>query len=99
MYYLYIIRSLSSNIYYIGISSDYMARLKLHNNSVFDKFTSKHRPWEFAAVFQVNGDKKDALKIEKFIKKQKSRTFIEKIISTTEPLSGILAQLVRISDC
>lgn len=37
----------------------------------------------------------EKMKIEKFIKKQKSRTFIGKIVTVNES-SGVLAQLIRV---
>ena len=58
-------------------------------------FTSKHRPWILKAVFECGPDKSIAMKTEQFIKKQKSRVLIEKIISGIE-LTGSLAHLVRV---
>jgi putative endonuclease len=47
------------------------------------------------AVFYCGTEEPEAMKIEKFIKKQKSRRLIEKLIAGAE-LSGVLAQLVRV---
>ncbi len=95
MFYIYFIYSASSDIYYVGHSDNYSCRLEQHNNSDRDTFSKKHRPWELKAAFEVGNDRGTAIKIERFIKKQKSRKLIERIIKG-EKLTGILAQLVRV---
>ena len=97
MYYIYILFSHSSNLFYVGYTSDYKIRLHQHNYSTNDTFTSKHRPWQLKAVFEAGENKSQAMKIEKFIKKQKSRKLIKKMVSG-ETLDGVLAQLVRVPD-
>jgi putative endonuclease len=94
-FYIYILYSISSNIYYVGYSNDFRKRLEQHNHSENLTFTSKHRPWELKAVYSCGKVESEAMKIEKFIKKQKSRTLIEKLITGGE-FFGILAQLVRV---
>ena len=95
MYYLYILYSVSSNIYYVGYTNNYQKRLFEHNNSEHPTFTSKHRPWNLSAIYFCGNRAAVAIKIERFIKKQKSRTLIEKLINGQE-LTGVLAQLVRV---
>ena len=97
MFYIYVLYSLSSDLYYVGYTADYLRRLHQHNHSDRDTFTSKHRPWKLCAVFEVGNDEAQAMRIEKFIKKQKSRKLIEKMVAG-EPLNGVLAQLVRVPD-
>jgi putative endonuclease len=46
-------------------------------------------------VFYVSEERGEAMRLEKFIKKQKSRKLIEQIINE-EKLEGELAQLVRV---
>ncbi len=82
----------------MGYTQDYVARLEQHNTS--DRtatFTSKHRPWTLQAVFSCGADEALAMRIERFIKKQKSRKLIERLVQChtcgTE-CSGELAQLV-----
>ncbi len=79
MFYIYFIYSASSDIYYVGHSDNYSCRLEQHNNSDRDTFSKKHRPWELKAAFEVGNDRGTAIKIERFIKKQKSRKLIEPI--------------------
>ena len=72
-YYLYILYSKSADKYYIGHTSDYQRRFEEHNHQDhFDTYTSKHRPWELKAVFQIPGDRANAMKIERFIKSKKT---------------------------
>ncbi|MGE4539728.1 MAG: GIY-YIG nuclease family protein [Bacteroidales bacterium] len=71
MYYLYIIYSESSDKYYVGISSDPERRLEEHNTSDRKSYTRKHRPWSIVALFECAECLSEAMKIERFIKKQK----------------------------
>jgi putative endonuclease len=97
MYYIYILYSGSSALYYVGYTNNYPRRLKEHNEQEnFNTFTSKHRPWELKAVFECGYLEKEAVKIERFIKKQKSRTLLEKLSNPEFILTGALAQLVRV---
>ena len=95
MYYLYILYSGTSNIYYVGPSHDPWERFEHHSSNEKDTFTSKHRPWEMKAVFEA-GTRSNALRIEKFIKKQKSRKLIEMLVQPDFVPSSSLAQLVRV---
>lgn len=95
MFYLYILYRESSDKFYIGITEDYVKRFNEHNSSPRISYTAKHRPWKVVAVFYCGDTLSEALKIEKFIKKQKSRKFIEVLISSDQ-FSGILSQLVRV---
>jgi putative endonuclease len=93
-FYLYILWSEVSDLYYVGYTSDYEKRLLEHNTGVHDTFTSKHRPWLLKAVFSCES-KLHAIRVERFIKRQKSRKLIEKLI-LGDDFDGELAQLVRV---
>jgi putative endonuclease len=83
-------------LYYVGYTTNCERRLKQHNESAHNTFTSKHRPWIIKAIFECGINEADAMRLEKFIKKQKSKGFLQKLInSKPTELSGILAQLVR----
>jgi putative endonuclease len=71
-------------------------RLAEHNTKPFTTYTSKHRPWQLEAVFLIGNFEKEAIKIERFLKKQKSLTLLKKLIDPSYSLSGVLAQLVRV---
>ena len=84
-------------MYYVGYSNNYELRLKEHNQSEKNTYTSKHRPWVIKAVFECGNNKAEAVRLEKFIKKQKSKIFLQKRIDSEDiELTGILAQLVRV---
>ena len=95
-YFIYILFSEKSNIYYVGYTTDFYMRLFRHNEISKDSFTSKHRPWILEGCFEVLGDESDAMRIEKFIKNQKSKKFIETILDPETNFNGVLAQLVRV---
>lgn len=73
MFYIYILYSNKSDIYYVGYTVDIERRLEEHNLISENSYTSKHRPWKLEAVFEVGNSRSVAMKIEKHIKKQKNR--------------------------
>jgi putative endonuclease len=95
-YYIYILYSESSDIYYVGYTTDIERRLMEHNEISEHSFTSKHRPWQLKVLLYVGEKLEIALELERFIKRQKSRNFIERFIDENVVLSGKLAQLVRV---
>ncbi len=85
MFYIYILYSLKANKYYVGLTSDVNRRLEEHNDtSKVNKYTSKYLPWKLVMFFEVSESRGEALIVERFIKKQKSRVFLEKLISQKE---------------
>ena len=85
MFYIYILFSNTSNKYYIGFTSDIHRRLEEHNNpSRFDKYSAKHLPWGLVLSFPVSSERGQAMIIERFIKRQKNRLFIESMIMQKE---------------
>ena len=95
-FFIYILFSQSTNKYYVGHSEDPIRRLSEHNCGIHQKSTTSGRPWELKAVFEVQGDRGQALKVEGFIKKQKSRKLIELLINPDFIIAGYLDQLVRV---
>ena len=79
MHWIYILYSTKIDKYYIGASSNVQNRLKFHNSDYNKIWSKRGKPWElvFSHKFET---KKDALKAEIFIKKQKNRNFITKLI-------------------
>ena len=87
MFYIYILYSRSADKFYIGQTPDVQKRLHEHNNPVEkSKYTAKYIPWELILYFPVSNERGDAMKIEKFIKAQKSRKFILKLIENKDDL-------------
>jgi predicted GIY-YIG superfamily endonuclease len=77
-HYVYILKSVSSDKYYIGSSRNPYRRLSYHN-TIEKGFTSRYRPWEL--VFEKEfADKFIAQKMERKIKSWKNRQMIERII-------------------
>ena len=96
MYYLYILFSAKHDKYYIGHSNSPYERVNHHNSDEKNTYTSKYRPWELAAIFEVGGTRSDALTIERWVKKQKSRKLLEKLTDPAFVPDRQLAQLVRV---
>ncbi len=77
-HFVYILKSLSAERYYIGASQDPEKRLFFHNTTE-KGFTARHRPriivWKFKCP-----SKKDAAGLEKKIKSWKSIKMIDRLI-------------------
>ncbi|WP_082504415.1 MULTISPECIES: GIY-YIG nuclease family protein [unclassified Chryseobacterium] len=99
MYYIYILYSESANQFYIGYTEHPGERLLKHNHQEnFNTFTKKFRPWKMAALFEVSAEKSKAIKIEKFIKKQKSRNLLKMLCDENYKPTDFSAQLVRVQN-
>jgi putative endonuclease len=98
MYYVYVIYSESADKYYIGYTDNMEMRLRRHNNATFNSFTHKYRPWIVKACFEAGPDKKLAMKMERYIKKQKSRNFLEDLVANKDNPAHFV-QLVRVPTC
>ncbi len=96
MYYIYVLYSAEADKYYVGYTSDPQRRLTEHNTADRTTFTSNYRPWQMAALFACGPQEKDAMRLERFIKQQKSRALIEKLVDPDFVPTGQLAQLVRV---
>ena len=77
-YFVYILKSEKLNKYYIGSSSDPDKRILGHNSGKAI-FTRKGIPWTLVYSEQFKS-KKEALEREKYIKRMKSRIFVEGLI-------------------
>jgi putative endonuclease len=81
MFYIYILYSQKSDKYYIGLTTDVNRRLEEHNHPPINKkYTAKHLPWKLKFFFECSDSRGIGLKVERFIKNQKSRNFLEKLI-------------------
>jgi putative endonuclease len=90
MHYLYIIYSETLDKYYTGESPDPDRRLEQHNSHYFkNNYTKGANDWIIKLKFETT-TKEDAIILERFIKKMKSKKFIEKIISKPAILIEIL---------
>jgi putative endonuclease len=97
MFYIYILYSEGYDMYYVGHSNDPERRLTEHNTTEEIKFTTKFRPWELVLSFEVSQSRGEAIKVEKFIKSQKSKQFIKCLIRSKdnpEFIRGIIKKAV-----
>jgi putative endonuclease len=79
-YHIYIIYSSSLDKYYTGYTEDIALRINQHNTGI-STFTAKASDWElkYSETFPT---REAAMKRESEIKKEKSRKYIEWLIST-----------------
>ena len=80
MFYTYILQSEIDNSFYTGHSSDIKKRLEYHNEGL-SKYTSKKIPWKLVYL-ETFETKKEANRRELFLKKQRNRSFYERLISS-----------------
>jgi putative endonuclease len=80
-YFVYVLYSESLDRYYVGYTSDIEQRIHFHNNPIESrKFTARGRPWVLKLAITLS-TKVQAAQLEKFIKKMKSRKFVEQLVS------------------
>jgi putative endonuclease len=82
MFYVYILYSPSLDKFYIGHTKNLEDTLRRHNThrSRLRKFTKRASDWKLV-YFEIFEEKTKAIKMEKEIKRKKSRNYIEKLIS------------------
>lgn len=78
MYYIYVLKSIRSNKYYIGSTYDINKRLFMHNSGKV-KSTKFGRPWSVYYSEKFDNEKGAILR-ERQIKNWKSRGMIEKLL-------------------
>ena len=78
----YILYSLKLNKYYVGSTTDIERRLEEHNRGK-EKFTKTGSPWRLVYKEEF-GELRQARQREYYIKKMKSRKFIEDLIGSVE---------------
>ncbi|WP_372949967.1 GIY-YIG nuclease family protein [Mariniphaga sp.] len=75
---VYILESELDESFYIGYSSNLEQRMQYHNSGK-SRYTSKKMPWKL--VYSESFDSRtEALKREKFLKKQRNREFYKRLI-------------------
>ncbi len=72
---VYILYSSKLDKFYVGFSENFTQRKGIHNSDENEKWTKVGRPWIEYLLIECNS-KPQALKIEKYIKKQKSKKYI-----------------------
>ena len=74
--YVYILESLDSNHFYVGITDDLRARLAKHNAREVPH-TSKYGPWRIKTYIAFS-DERQAVAFEKYLKTASGRAFAKK---------------------
>ena len=93
MFYIYILYSESADKYYIGHTSDPMRRLVEHNEDIKNSLTSRYRPWIMKRYFIVSESRSEARQIETYLKRLKSRVYIERMINSPEEFESIIKKV------
>jgi putative endonuclease len=92
VHYLYILYSRKLRRYYVGETPDLEHRFLQHQDHYFKKnFTRSAEDWKIV-LSKVVASKEKALLLERFIKRMKSKKFIEKVITLPEIVDDILAK-------
>lgn len=76
MKYVYILKSLDAEHFYIGIADVLRARLKKHNAGEVPH-TSKYRPWRIKTCVAFS-DERQAFAFERYLKSGSGRAFSKK---------------------
>jgi putative endonuclease len=76
MKYVYILRSVEAEHFYVGITDDLRARLAAHNAGGVPH-TSKYKPWKIK-TYVAFSDEAQAVKFEKYLKSPSGRAFVKK---------------------
>jgi putative endonuclease len=93
MYFVYILFSEKLNKYYVGTTDDVERRLFEHNSGFYDGvFTSKGIPWRLCLSYSCDTSDK-AYALERFIKRMKSRKFIEKLLEDVGIIDDIVSKI------
>jgi len=93
MYFIYILYSKKLDRYYVGTTDDVVKRLSEHNSGLYDRsFTVKGIPWDLRLSFECETSEK-AYFLERFLKRMKSRIFLEKVVADSNILLDVLSKL------
>ena len=82
MFYTYIIYSISADRYYIGQTNNLHNRIAKHNAKLV-RSTKAFAPWTLV-YFEEFNSRTEAIKRERFLKAQKSKIFIQKLIRSNQ---------------
>ena len=92
MHFLYIVHSKTIDRYYVGETHDLVNRLEQHNQHHFkNNFTKAAKDWK-VALSKICESKEDAIYLERFIKRMKSKEFIQKVIENPKILDDLLSK-------
>ena len=75
MYNVYVLKSIKSEIRYIGSGKSVEERLRRHNKGDY-RFTKGHRPWRIIHI-EVYDSRSEAVNRERFLKSGKGREWLD----------------------
>ncbi|MBL7072880.1 MAG: GIY-YIG nuclease family protein [Candidatus Omnitrophica bacterium] len=81
MYFVYVLKSLKDDKFYIGFSEDVKRRIKDHNSGKVLS-TKDRRPFKLI-YYEAHLSKKDALRRENYFKTTKGKTTLKQILRET----------------
>ena len=81
MYYVYILYIEEFDRYYIGQTDNLELRINRHNSGMVTS-TKSYIPWELKYYEELES-RGEAMKREKFLKKQRNKEFYEKLIKSS----------------
>ncbi|MDD3182050.1 MAG: GIY-YIG nuclease family protein [Alphaproteobacteria bacterium] len=76
MKYVYILHSVTGEHFYVGVTDDLRARLKMHNAGNVPH-TSKYKPWNLK-TYTAFSDTDQAFAFERYLKSPSGRAFAKK---------------------
>jgi putative endonuclease len=80
-FFVYILQSQSTGRYYVGQSKNLDERIAYHNSN-YSKSLKNRGPWKLVH-FEEYPTRGDAIRREIYVKKQKDRSYIERLISAS----------------
>jgi putative endonuclease len=86
---VYILYSAKLDRFYVGFTTNLTVRMEFHRNALPHNFTAKADDWLVYFSFECK-TKGQALKIEKHIKRMKSRNYIKNLKSYPEMVEKLL---------
>ncbi|MGW8121428.1 GIY-YIG nuclease family protein [Roseivirga echinicomitans] len=98
MHCVYILYSPSKDGYYVGETAFLSGRLEQHNAGFYKNAATKiTSDWELFLAIECSG-RIQALKVERFIKRQKSKQFIARLKSEPKIINDILLRFLSRPD-
>jgi putative endonuclease len=92
MHFFYIIYSESLDTFYIGETYSVVERVFKHNSHTYENsFTKIASDWKLVVSYELTS-RDEAIFVEKFVKRMKSKVFINKIIAKPEIIADILSK-------
>ncbi|UZD24345.1 GIY-YIG nuclease family protein [Algoriphagus halophytocola] len=86
---VYILYSRSLDKFYIGYTANFTERLAYHNSTQNKIWTKRGQPWEVHLLID-RLEKSQALKMEKHLKKMKSRNYLLELKADPSAIDGLM---------